>query len=118
MDRPQNKNLKRGGPGRPKGSKDRRTLAISEFARSILESDEYRASLRARIIAGKAGVIESILFFYGYGKPAEKIQVVDITKPTTFNIGIVPQLDRQETIIEPVESPWPNIKPKDHEQDR
>ncbi len=112
MNRPQNRNLRRGGPGRPKGSRDRRTLAIGEFARSIIESDEYRNSLRARVLAGKAPHLEPLLYHYGYGRPAERVQIIS-GKPIGFGIGleapdvktidITPSVETSTSEVTPIE---------------
>lgn len=78
--------------GRPKGARDKRKTAIGEFARSILEDSDYRAKLIARIKAGRAPHMEPLLFYYGYGKPVDRLKVEDNRKPTLLNIGLVPQL--------------------------
>lgn len=64
------------GPGRPKGSRNKTKLEISEIARQLLESREYRSSLRRRIIEGKSPMIEQLLYHYAYGRPVEKIQLI------------------------------------------
>jgi hypothetical protein len=58
--------------GRPKGSLNRTTLEVREFARHLIEDPEYQASLRHRMIAGKAPQMEMVLFHYAYGKPVER----------------------------------------------
>jgi hypothetical protein len=73
------------GPGRPKGSINReraeRLDAARTFCESIMNSVEYRDSLRARAVAGTlAPQIESLLFFYCYGKPLEDVNVA-LTAP-------------------------------------
>lgn len=46
------------------------------FARGILESDEYRAKLRTRALAGDLPpAVETMLWHYAYGKPAETLNV-------------------------------------------
>lgn len=62
-------NLKRdAGPGRPKGSKNRITLAVKELAEEILD-DEYMERLKQRVKAGKASHMETLLWHYAKGKP-------------------------------------------------
>lgn len=61
--------------GRPKGSLNRTTLEVREFARHQIEDPEYQASLRRRMIAGKAPQMEMLLFHYAYGKPVERHEV-------------------------------------------
>lgn len=47
-----------------------------KFARSIIESKDYRDDLAARAKSGKlAPAIESMLWHYAYGKPIEQVQV-------------------------------------------
>jgi hypothetical protein len=64
------------GPGRPKGSKNKTKLEIAEIARQLLESREYRTSLRRRIIDGKSPMIEQLLYYYAYGRPIERLQLI------------------------------------------
>lgn len=63
------------GPGRPKGVPNKATLAIKEFARSVLEDADYKRKLIGRIQSGRAGRMEELLHFYAYGKPKEVVQV-------------------------------------------
>jgi hypothetical protein len=60
------------GDGRPRGAKNHTTEEARRWARKILESPKYRASLRKRLLAGKAPHIEVLLWHYGYGKPREQ----------------------------------------------
>jgi hypothetical protein len=69
-------NPMKAGPGRPKGSKNRLKWEISEVARSFVESRAYLESLEARLIAGKAPHMEQLLFYYAYGKPVDRIELV------------------------------------------
>jgi len=68
--------IKPGDPrcGRKPGSVNKTTREIREFSRAILERPEYVASLKARLDAGEAPHMESLLFYYGYGKPKETIE--------------------------------------------
>jgi len=67
--------LKRGGSkGRPKGVPNKATLEIKEFARAVLSSPEYIASLTKRLQAGKAPHMETLLNYYAHGKPKEQIE--------------------------------------------
>jgi hypothetical protein len=72
--RPQNKNLRRGGPGRPKGSKNRSFADVQAVASGLILSPEYQESLRKRLLAGKAPHMEVLLHHYVYGKPVEKLE--------------------------------------------
>lgn len=54
--------------------------AISEFARDILSTEEYRASLLRRIFLDELPpAIEALLYHYAHGKPVEKLEVKDTT---------------------------------------
>ena len=75
--RPQNKNLTRAGMGRPKGSKNKTSVEIQTFARNMVEDKAYVANLRKRLRAGAAPHMEPLLFYYAYGKPAERIQIIN-----------------------------------------
>lgn len=63
------------GAGRKKGTPNKASVEIKDFARSILEDPDYKARLKVRILSGKAPHIEQLLYFYGYGKPAETMKV-------------------------------------------
>jgi len=48
------------------------------FALEIVRSEEYRHSVRVRAQAGTLPpAIEQMIWYYAYGKPVDKIQVVD-----------------------------------------
>lgn len=100
-ERPQNKNLKRGGsPGRPKGVPNKRTLEIHEFARSVLEDPTYRAKLTQRIIAGKAVAIEQLLYAYAWGRPLERIQIIGPVLSEVTRLAALYNVTPEEIIIE------------------
>jgi hypothetical protein len=61
--------------GRPTGSLNRTTMEVRELARRLIEDPKYQASLRRRMIAGKAPHMETLLFAYAYGKPVERHEV-------------------------------------------
>ena len=75
--------------GRKRGTTNKATHDIKEFARSVLESPNYRASLMKRLICGTAPKIEEILYQYAYGKPRERTDItgedgaIKITDPFT-----------------------------------
>jgi hypothetical protein len=65
---------KREGAGRPQGSRNRDQANVEAFARSIVEAPEYQANLRQRAYQGQlAPPIESMLFYYAYGKPPDPV---------------------------------------------
>lgn len=70
------------GPGRPKGSIDKNTLAIRRFCQSLMgglfKDPAYKRALRDRIMRGKEhpAIVQAILA-YGYGKPKEHLIIED-----------------------------------------
>jgi len=68
--------LKRGGPGRPKGAKNKVTLernALEEFS-AYFNSAEYVANARARIAAGRAPHLEAYWLPKFYGKDVTEVK--------------------------------------------
>jgi hypothetical protein len=63
------------GGGRPKGVPNKATQEIKEFARTFLQSPEYRRSLKRRILAGKAPQLEILMLHYGFGRPTATVEV-------------------------------------------
>ena len=63
------------GGGRKKGVPNRATLEIKEFGRNFLMSEEYRAHLERRMMAGKAPHMEVLLHHYAFGKPRDKAEI-------------------------------------------
>lgn len=62
------------GPGRPKGSQNKSTVAVKEFAVSVIENPAYQASVLERALAGKLGALEPVLYYYAAGKPKEQVE--------------------------------------------
>jgi len=60
--------------GRQPGSRNRATVEAREFAKQLIDDDEYRAALRRRMIRGTAGAIEAVIWAYAYGKPVDRIE--------------------------------------------
>jgi hypothetical protein len=48
---------------------------IKDFCLEVLRSDEYKASIKARAVAGSLGQMEPLLWYYGYGKPKERVEI-------------------------------------------
>ena len=77
---PRNGNRLPPGPGRPKGSQTKASLYIQTFCRGILESPEYIASVKARIVAHTLPPqIEALYHHYAYGKPKDTVEIVKST---------------------------------------
>lgn len=67
--------LRRGGPGRPKGSKNRDTTEVREFCRTLCEDFKYRQGLLKRLRAGKcAPALETMLWDRAFGKVQDVIR--------------------------------------------
>ena len=60
--------------GRPKGSPNRATIEVREASRRMVEDRDYRKNLRHRLLKGQAPHMESLLWHYAYGKPAERLE--------------------------------------------
>jgi hypothetical protein len=63
--------------GKKKGTTNRATREIKHFFRSFFDSPEYRDSLKTRILKGKAMPIEQLGYYYVYGKPKERVQLLE-----------------------------------------
>jgi hypothetical protein len=61
--------------GRPKGSRNKVTEEVQDLARRLLNDPAYQANLRKRLIAGEAGPIEVVLFYFAYGKPVDRVRI-------------------------------------------
>lgn len=64
--------LRRGGPGRPKGSKNKRTKEMAALWEEFLASDGYIDSAKLRVVRGKAPHLESYWLNQIIGKPVER----------------------------------------------
>lgn len=62
------------GPGRPKGSLNKGTKEAKRFFKELYTSEEYRASARRRIIAGKAQHLEKLGWEYYAGRPKLQLE--------------------------------------------
>jgi len=75
-ERPQNKHLRRtAGPGRPKGTPNRVTREVREVALNLVTNLEYLAGVRKRLASGRAGTLETVIWYYAYGKPRETVDL-------------------------------------------
>src|SRR5262245_28408087 len=57
--------------GRQKGTPNRVTLEVREMARLLVEDPTYQQALRRRLIRGRAGEMEKLVWAYAYGKPVD-----------------------------------------------
>ena len=67
--------LRRGGPGRPKGSPNKVTPEVRLAARAIVDDPSYRKGLKTRVETGKAPHMEPLLWHYAHGKPADTVEL-------------------------------------------
>lgn len=68
-------NLTNAGKGRAKGVPNKASREMKAFCRQFLERPAYIRSLTRRVDAGTAPHMETLLHHYGYGKPAQRIEV-------------------------------------------
>ncbi len=68
-------NIGHPGPGRPKGSQNKRTLEAKALSRQLVSDPTYRQNLQERLRTGEAGGMEPILWAYAFGKPKEQIEL-------------------------------------------
>ena len=60
--------------GRAPGARNRISIEAREAAAHIVDDPEYRAALKARVIAGQAPQMEPLLWAYAKGKPVDRIE--------------------------------------------
>jgi hypothetical protein len=63
------------GKGRPKGAQNKTTVEVRAAAQKLVEDAAYRAELKTRLKEGKAPHMETLLWYYAYGKPKEQMEV-------------------------------------------
>ncbi len=63
--------------GRKKGTPNKKTRAqresIEAIARHLVDDPVYQRRVRARMLAGTAGHLETLLWHYAYGRPVETV---------------------------------------------
>ena len=68
--------LKRGGPGRPKGVSNKATIEARQACAELVDDPAYRATLKARLVAGTLSpAVECLIWYYAKGKPKEQLDV-------------------------------------------
>ena len=67
-------NLRRGG-GRPPGVPNKVTSEAKAACNAIVDDPTYRAALFKRMVAGKAGPMEPLVWYYAKGKPKERVEL-------------------------------------------
>lgn len=67
---------KKGGPGRKKGVPNKVTKEMKEMAKGMLTNPTYLRSLVRRLHGGRlASGMESMLFYYAFGKPIDRLEI-------------------------------------------
>jgi hypothetical protein len=72
--------FKKGVSGNPKGrtpgTRNKASVEAREVANRLIDDIEYRERLRERLIAGTAGAMEPLLWYYAKGKPVDRVEHV------------------------------------------
>jgi hypothetical protein len=68
--------LKRGGPGRPRGTLNRVTVEVRAAAAALVDDPQYRRKLlhdlrKRRVLPA----VETMLWYYAKGKPVERHEI-------------------------------------------
>lgn len=61
--------------GRPRGARNKVTTEAKAAMNEIVDNPEYRAALLQRMIAGDAGAMEPICWYFAKGKPKERVEL-------------------------------------------
>lgn len=62
--------------GRRKGTPNKSTGAVADRCRQLIESIEYQAFFRQRLLAGDLPpAVEAMTWHYAYGKPKESLEL-------------------------------------------
>jgi hypothetical protein len=61
--------------GRPKGVPNKVTTEAKKACNEIVDDPTYRRALKKRMIAGSAGAMEPIVWYYAKGKPKERVEL-------------------------------------------
>jgi hypothetical protein len=77
----------KGNPGRPKGAKNKSTIAVRIFAQQVLEDEGYRNRVRRMARAGTLpSHLETMLYAYAFGKPKERLE---ISNPDQIDVSVL-----------------------------
>jgi hypothetical protein len=68
--------LKKGGPGRPKGVPNKKTVEAKTFCAGIVTDPIYQLRVRERALKGELPpALEAMLWAYCFGKPKDETHV-------------------------------------------
>lgn len=91
--------LRRGGPGRPKGSENKRTVEGREFARLIITDEKYRKNLLKRAQTGKLHPsVENALWDRVHGKVKDTLKHEGLT-PAALTVTVLRSKKDMEAIL-------------------
>ena len=88
--------------GRRKGVPNKATLEQKEFARQVPMSDEYRAGVIRRVVAGEAPHLEILMHHQAFGKPKETTALEGLEKMPFQVVLLGP---RRDPLAEPKARP-------------
>lgn len=77
------------GPGRRKGVPNKVTVAAKDALNRIVDNPAYMAALEQRMVEGKAGAMEPVIWYLAKGKPVERHEVGapgDFSKMSTADL--------------------------------
>lgn len=62
--------------GRSKGTKNKRSHGVEEWALELVQDAEYQMKFKERLLSGQlAPALETMVHHYAYGKPTERVEV-------------------------------------------
>jgi hypothetical protein len=86
--------------GRPPGAINHATRSMKAIAQQFFESEEYRASMKQRILAGTAPALEVYLLQMLYGKPKEHVQLdVAVQQEDLSTLSVEELAQRAESLL-------------------
>ena len=90
--------------GRQKGTPNKTTVEIRTAARAIVEDPKYVTQLKRRMRTGSAPHMETLMFYYAYGKPRERMELsAPGGKPLGYDLSklSLPQLRVLAEVLKP-----------------
>lgn len=83
--------------GRPPGRRNNSTLEAQNWAREVVRSKEYRESVKRRIENDTLpAAVEVLLNHYAFGKPLERVAIVDEREELVANMTDLELAERAE----------------------
>jgi hypothetical protein len=101
--------LEQQGKGRPKGKLNKITEEYLAFGQSVLDSQEWRESAKARMVAGEADHLETYFAHRIHGKPKEIVELQSLVPLFALPVGAFVAVTDGD---EPLELPAPSNEVK------